>query len=99
MKIKICGLNPTRDVQACIDLNVHFLGFVFYNKSPRNISLKEINILKEFLNPYSIYNESFSFTDKKIDIIITSIDQLLWKWHSPLALEWYTYLFNLIYST
>ena len=26
MKIKICGLNPARDVQTCIDLNVHFLG-------------------------------------------------------------------------
>mgnify|MGYP001205945740 CR=1 FL=1 len=50
MKIKICGLNPTRDVQTCIDLNVHFLGFVFYNKSPRNIDLKEISVLKRY-NP------------------------------------------------
>ena len=50
MKIKICGLNPTRDVKTCIDLNVHFLGFVFYDKSPRNIDLKEISILKRF-NP------------------------------------------------
>ena len=46
MKLKICGLNPARDVQLCIDLNVHFLGFVFYNKSPRNTELKEISILK-----------------------------------------------------
>ena len=50
MKIKICGLNPTRDVQTCIDLNVHFLGFVFYDKSPRNTDLKEISILKSY-NP------------------------------------------------
>ena len=50
MKIKICGLNPTRDVQTCIDLNVHFLGFVFYKKSPRNTDLKEINVLKKY-NP------------------------------------------------
>ncbi len=50
MKIKICGLNPTRDVQTCIDLNVHFLGFVFYDKSPRNTDLKEINVLKKY-NP------------------------------------------------
>ena len=50
MKIKICGLNPTRDVQACIDLNVHFLGFVFYDKSPRNTDLKEINVVKKY-NP------------------------------------------------
>ena len=50
MKIKICGLNPTRDVQTCIDLNVHFLGFVFYDKSPRNTDLKEISVLKRY-NP------------------------------------------------
>ena len=29
MRIKICGLNPIRDVQICIDLKVDFLGFVF----------------------------------------------------------------------
>ena len=50
MKIKICGLNPARDVQTCIDLNVHFLGFVFYNKSPRNTNLEDIDVLKKY-NP------------------------------------------------
>ena len=48
MKIKICGLNPVRDVQLCIDLKVNFLGFVFYEKSPRNVSLSEI----KYLNTY-----------------------------------------------
>ncbi len=47
MHIKICGLNPIRDVQICIDLKVDFLGFVFYKKSPRNINLTEVkNLLK-----------------------------------------------------
>ena len=50
MKLKICGLHPARDVQLCIDLNVHFLGFVFYNKSPRNTDLKDIDVLKKY-NP------------------------------------------------
>ena len=48
MKIKICGLNITRDVQLCIDLKVNFLGFVFYKKSPRNIDIKDINILSTY---------------------------------------------------
>ena len=48
MEVKICGLNPTRDVQICIDLNVNFLGFVFYNKSPRNTDLQEIDVLKKY---------------------------------------------------
>ena len=55
MKIKICGLNITRDVQLCIDLKVNFLGFVFYNKSPRNVVLNDINILSK----YSKKNSSF----------------------------------------
>ena len=48
MKIKICGLNITRDVQLCIDLKVSFLGFVFYKKSPRNINLNDIGKLSRF---------------------------------------------------
>ena len=48
MKIKICGLNPIKDVQLCIDLKVNYLGFVFYEKSPRNISLTDIKILSSY---------------------------------------------------
>jgi len=48
MLVKICGLNPARDVQLCIDLGVDFLGFVFYEKSPRNIRLNEIEKLKSY---------------------------------------------------
>ena len=48
MKIKVCGLNPIRDVQLCIDHNIDYLGFVFYEKSPRNIDLQDIKILKEY---------------------------------------------------
>ena len=55
MKIKICGLNPKRDVQLCIDLKVKYLGFVFYEKSPRNVRLYDI---KE-LSKYDKKNSSF----------------------------------------
>lgn len=48
MRIKICGLNPSRDVQLCIDLKVNFLGFVFYQKSPRNVPLSEIKNLAKY---------------------------------------------------
>ena len=70
MKLKICGLNPARDVQLCIDLNVHFLGFVFYNKSPRNTDLIDIDILKKYnsktlkgnsINKFSSSGDFFKF--------------------------------------
>ena len=55
MKIKICGLNPVRDVQLCIDLKVNYLGFVFYEKSPRNVNLSDIKLLSN----YNKKNSSF----------------------------------------
>ena len=48
MKVKICGLNPARDVQICIDLKVNYLGFVFYENSPRNINLSNIKLLSNY---------------------------------------------------
>ncbi len=48
MRIKICGLHPDRDVQLCIDLGVNLLGFVFYEKSPRNLKLEDIKKLKKY---------------------------------------------------
>ena len=48
MKTKVCGLNPTRDVQLCIDLKVNYLGFIFYDKSPRNINISDINFLSKY---------------------------------------------------
>ena len=48
MKIKICGLNPIRDVQTCIDQKVSMLGFVFFDQSPRNIRLSDIKTLSNY---------------------------------------------------
>ena len=55
MKVKICGLNPTRDVKVCIDLNVNYLGFIFYEKSPRNINLRDIKLLSSYDKKNSAY--------------------------------------------
>ena len=48
MKLKICGLNPIRDVQLCINLKVDYLGFIFYEKSPRNVATSDINVLSQY---------------------------------------------------
>ena len=48
MRIKVCGLHPIRDVQLCIDLGINFLGFVFYDKSPRNLNLELVQKLKKY---------------------------------------------------
>ena len=48
MKIKICCLDPAKDVQICINLKINYLGFVFYEKSPRNVNLSDIKILSKY---------------------------------------------------
>ena len=69
MKVKICGLHPVRDVQLCIDLKVNFLGFVFYNKSPRDFNLGDIPKLKKYKKKKSSFvavtvNPSNEFIEK-----------------------------------
>ena len=70
MKIKICGLNPTRDVQLCIDLRINYLGFVFYEKSPRNVNTSDVKVLSTYDKKNSAYvavtvNPSDEFIKKK----------------------------------
>lgn len=48
-KIKVCGLTKINQIQELISLNVDFLGFIFYEKSPRfvlnHLSLKDISTI------------------------------------------------------
>ena len=46
-QLKVCGLTKINQIQELISLNVDFLGFIFYEKSPRfvlnHLSLEEIS--------------------------------------------------------
>ena len=47
LKLKVCGLTQLTQIQELISLNTDFLGFIFYEKSPRfvlnHLSLEEIS--------------------------------------------------------
>lgn len=49
MKLKVCGLTKINQIQELISLNVDFLGFIFYEKSPRfvlnHLSLEGISAI------------------------------------------------------
>ena len=71
MKIKICGLNPIKDVQICIDHKINYLGFVFYEKSPRNVDISDIKVLSSYDKKNSAFvavtvNPSDEFIKKNI---------------------------------
>ena len=70
MIIKCCGLNPTRDVQVCLDLKVDFLGFIFYEKSPRNVKISDLDILNNYNRKNAL------FTAVTVDADNQMIDQI-----------------------
>lgn len=43
MKLKVCGLTQLHQIEELIAMNVDFLGFIFYEKSPRYV-LKHLNL-------------------------------------------------------
>ena len=73
MIIKCCGLNPSRDVQVCLDLKVNFLGFIFYEKSPRNIKISDLDVLKNYNRKNSL------FTAVTVNASNDLIDQIIFK--------------------
>lgn len=40
-RVKICGVKTPADIQACVDAGAAYLGFNFFAKSPRSVSLAE----------------------------------------------------------
>ena len=71
MIIKCCGLNPFRDVKVCLDFKVNFLGFIFYEKSPRNIKVSDLDVLKNYNRENSLFTAvTVNANDDLIDQII-----------------------------
>jgi len=51
-RIKICGLTREQDVDAAVDAGADALGFVFYARSPRHVSLERAAALVARLPPF-----------------------------------------------
>lgn len=51
-RIKICGITREEDLRAAVALGADALGFVFYPKSPRNVTPEQAALLCAALPPY-----------------------------------------------
>ena len=62
MKLKVCGLTKTDQIHELISMKIDFLGFIFYEKSPRyvlnHLSLSEISGIKHSGKVGVFVNES-----------------------------------------
>mgnify|MGYP001764776833 CR=1 FL=1 len=52
VRVKICGITRTEDLRAACDAGADALGFVFYAKSPRNLSIEQAAALLRELPPF-----------------------------------------------
>ena len=68
MLFKICGLKEINIIDCCEKKNVDFFGMIFYEKSPRNITLKQAQKFVEFsknknIKPVGVFvNENLEVT-------------------------------------
>ena len=66
-KVKICGMTDAASIQTAIDHKVDYLGFVFYPKSPRNLTPKQATLLTKNI-PSHI---------NKVAVLVNETDQFI----------------------
>ena len=52
IRIKMCGTTSPEDAMAAVDAGVDALGFIFYEKSPRNVDPEVVRLIIEQLPPF-----------------------------------------------
>jgi len=51
IRVKICGLTEARDVAAAVDAGAAYVGFVFFEKSPRHVDIGAMRALTRDVPP------------------------------------------------
>lgn len=71
-EIKICGINDKLSMDAAIESKADYIGLVFYDKSPRNLSLGDA---KELLKNRNQHSKIVALTVNSDDDFIRDIEQ------------------------
>jgi len=72
-KIKICGLRRLEDIQYVNEVLPEYIGFVFWEKSRRNVSFDEAKALREALDDR--IQSAGVFVDADIDFIVKLVTE------------------------
>ena len=75
MLFKICGLKEINTVDCCEKKNVDFFGMIFYDKSPRYITLKQAQELVDFSKNKNIKPVGV-FVNENLEIVKSFIKNL-----------------------
>lgn len=71
VKVKICGITNMADATVAAEAGADALGFMFYEKSPRNISIRDAAQIVPQLNPFII--KVGVFVDAPEDLVMRAI--------------------------
>lgn len=66
-KVKICGMTEKETIQTAIEHKVDYLGFVFYAKSPRNLTPDQAKELTKNIPPHV----------KRIAVLVNAKDEFI----------------------
>ena len=74
VKIKICGVLDHHIISTISDLNVDYVGLVFFEKSPRNVSIEKAkSLLKYISNTTKVVALTVNATDQFLSSIVTNL--------------------------
>ncbi|GAB7257034.1 phosphoribosylanthranilate isomerase [uncultured Polaribacter sp.] len=68
MKLKVCGMKFTENIQQLADVNPDYMGFIFYEKSKRNFE----GIIPEFSNSIK---KTGVFVNEYTEIVISLVEE------------------------
>ena len=58
ISIKICGISDIKTIKHCLNIGINWLGFVFFEKSPRHISFEKAIKFRKYIVKSNILNNS-----------------------------------------
>ena len=74
IKIKICGISDQHSMSTISNLNVDYVGLVFFKESPRNISIENAKlIIKNLSNSTKIVALTVNATDQFLGNIVSNL--------------------------
>ncbi|MDP4266545.1 MAG: phosphoribosylanthranilate isomerase [Bacteroidota bacterium] len=71
MKIKVCGMKYKDNIEELLTLKVNYIGFIFYDKSPR---FAGVDLNTDYLNNNQSVSKTGVFVNSTIDNIIAKAE-------------------------
>lgn len=73
-EIKICGLKTPTAITTAIENGASYIGFIFFSKSPRNLTIDEASHLRPLIKlPVKLVAVTVDADDSLLDAIVTNV--------------------------